>query len=234
MQKVTDENVKLLVRDTLLSSLNKLQIVKIMSNNKNVVESFLTAWMDKIELLYDYLYGQAHPILVKQNEQYKTIVMFRCSCGEVSAVFLNKNWWRPFIGIVRGKVILECKNHTDLVVKGEIVPVRLNIITDKVDIAVDDENGNTITEVHSKLGNLKSGITVRLGSDKQASFVRFILKVKVQGQGEMILDIPIPVPKANVSGKLTKKTGTLFLTTPKISVDVRFESGGRATLIVNY
>ncbi|WP_148689186.1 hypothetical protein [Methanopyrus sp. SNP6] len=234
LQKVTDENVKLLVRDTLLSSLNKLQIVKIMSNNKNVVESFLTAWMNKIELLYDYLYGQAHPILVKQNEQYKTIVMFRCSCGEVSAVFLNKNWWRPFIGIVRGKVILECKNHTDLVVKGEIVPVGLNIITDKVDIAVDDENGNTITEVHSKLNNLKSGITIRLGSDKQASFVRFILEAKVQGQGKMILDIPIPVPKANVSGKLTKKTGTLFLTAPKISVDVRFESGGRATLIVNY
>ncbi|WP_456434661.1 hypothetical protein [Methanopyrus sp.] len=34
----------------------------------------------------------------------------------------------------------------------------------------------------------------------------------------MILNIPIPV----------------FLTTPKISVDVRFESGRRATLIVNY
>ncbi|WP_456482975.1 MSCRAMM family protein [Methanopyrus kandleri] len=220
LQRLKRTELDPLVRDVVLRTVNGAQL-GCMCESEGIIQ-YLEVWKAELELLRDYLDGSASLLTASTDDNHRVLV-FQYSDGGIAAVFLDRNWWCPSLGVVRGKVTLDRADPTDLVVRGEFTSVGLSDITGGR-IVVEDEKGDVIAEVPFTLDELESGVTISLPKDRRADTVYVVLSGNVQGrlwdQFQVDLSLPIPVPRASVSGTLS-----LVEKTPEgATLEVRYET----------
>ncbi|WP_456482269.1 MSCRAMM family protein [Methanopyrus sp.] len=191
-----------LVRDVVLRTVNEAQL-SCMCEDEEIIP-YLEVWKAELELLRDYLDGSASLMATSVSDGQRVLV-FRYSDGGMAAVFLDRNWWCPSLGVVRGRITLDYVDSTELVVKGKLTSVGLDVTGGK--IVVKDENGEKILEVPFTLSSLESGVTVRLPRDRRAHTVCVVLSGSVRGRlwdqfPTDDLTLSIQVPRADLSCEL--------------------------------